>query len=196
MSRTATIQRKTAETDIRLEVDLDGSGRAEIATGVGFFDHMLALLAKHAALDLVIEAKGDLHVDQHHTVEDVGICLGPAVRQALGDRAGIRRYGHFTLPMDETLATCAVDLGGRPYFVFEARVPQRPRSASSTASWWPTSGRPSPSTSWPTYTSSSTTAATAITLPKASSSRPPAPCAIALESDPRISGVPSTKGVL
>ena len=123
MSRTATIQRKTAETDIRLEVDLDGSGRAEIATGIGFFDHMLTLLAKHAAIDLAIEAKGDLHVDQHHTVEDVGICLGLAVRQALGDRAGIRRYGHFTLPMDETLATCAVDLGGRPYFVFEAEFP-------------------------------------------------------------------------
>jgi imidazoleglycerol-phosphate dehydratase len=123
MSRTATIERKTAETDIRLEVDLDGSGRAQIATGVGFFDHMLTLLAKHAAIDLVIEAKGDLHVDQHHTVEDVGICLGLAVRQALGDRAGIRRYGHFTLPMDETLATCALDLGGRPYFVFEAEFP-------------------------------------------------------------------------
>ena len=123
MPRTATIQRKTTETNIRLEIDLDGSGRAEIATGVGFFDHMLTLLARHAALDLAIEAQGDLHVDQHHTVEDVGICLGQAVRQALGDRAGIRRYGHFTLPMDETLATCAVDLGGRPYFVFEAMFP-------------------------------------------------------------------------
>src|SRR5271169_1459050 len=123
MSRTATIQRKTAETEIRLEVELDGSGRGQIATGVGFFDHMLALLAKHAAIDLAIEAKGDLHVDQHHTVEDVGICLGSAVRQALGDRAGIRRYGHFTLPMDETLATAAIDLGGRPYFVFQAEFP-------------------------------------------------------------------------
>jgi imidazoleglycerol-phosphate dehydratase len=123
MSRTATIQRKTTETDIRLEIDLDGNGRAEIATGVGFFDHMLTLLTKHAAIDLKIEAKGDLHVDQHHTVEDVGICLGLAVRQALGDRAGIRRYGHFTLPMDETLATTAIDLGGRPYFVFQVEFP-------------------------------------------------------------------------
>ena len=123
MSRTAIIQRKTAETEIRLEIDLDGSGRAAVATGIGFFDHMLTLLAKHAAIDLTIEAKGDLHVDQHHTVEDVGICLGQAMRQALGDRAGIRRYGHFTLPMDETLATCAMDLGGRSYFVFEAQFP-------------------------------------------------------------------------
>ncbi len=123
MTRTATIQRKTAETDIRLEIELDGGGRAEIATGVGFFDHMLTLLAKHAALDLKVEAHGDLHVDQHHTVEDVGICLGQAVRQALGDRAGIRRYGHFTLPMDETLATTAIDLGGRPYFVYQVEFP-------------------------------------------------------------------------
>jgi imidazoleglycerol-phosphate dehydratase len=123
MTRTATIQRKTAETDIRLEIQLDGSGQSEIATGVGFFDHMLTLLAKHAAIDLTLTARGDLHVDQHHTVEDVGICLGQAVRQALGDRAGIRRYGHFTLPMDETLATCAIDLGGRPYFVYEVKFP-------------------------------------------------------------------------
>jgi imidazoleglycerol-phosphate dehydratase len=123
MARLASIDRKTAETEIQLRVDLDGSGRGQIATGIGFFDHMLTLLARHAVIDLVIEATGDLHVDQHHTVEDVGICLGLAVRQALGDRAGIRRYGHFTLPMDETLATCAVDLGGRPYFVFEAKFP-------------------------------------------------------------------------
>jgi imidazoleglycerol-phosphate dehydratase len=123
MSRTASIERKTAETNIRLEVNLDGCGRAEIATGVGFFDHMLTLLAKHAAIDLKIAAQGDLHVDQHHTVEDVGICLGLAVRQALGDRAGIRRYGHFTLPMDETLATVVVDLGGRPFFVCDVEFP-------------------------------------------------------------------------
>ena len=118
MTRTATIDRKTAETDIQLQLDLDGTGESDIATGVGFFDHMLVLLAKHAAFDLSVRAVGDLHVDQHHTVEDVGICLGLAVREALGDKAGIRRYGHFTLPMDEVLVTAAVDLGGRPYFVF------------------------------------------------------------------------------
>jgi imidazoleglycerol-phosphate dehydratase len=123
MSRTALIQRQTAETDIELELDLDGAGQASVQTGVGFLDHMLTLLAKHAAFDLRVAAKGDLHVDQHHTVEDVGICLGQAVRQALGDKAGIRRYGHFTLPMDETLVTSALDLSGRFALVFQAPLP-------------------------------------------------------------------------
>jgi imidazoleglycerol-phosphate dehydratase len=123
MARTAHIQRNTAETQIELSLDLDGEGRSEIRTGVGFFDHMLTLLAKHAAIDLSIRATGDLEVDAHHTVEDVGICLGRAVREAAGDKAGIRRYGHFALPMDETLATVAIDLGGRPYFVFQAEFP-------------------------------------------------------------------------
>lgn len=120
MGRTARIQRKTAETEITLELDLDGSGSAQIATGVGFFDHMLTLLAKHAAIDLTVDAKGDLHVDQHHTVEDTGIAFGQALRQALGDKAGIRRYGHFTLPMEETLVTTAIDLSGRYFLVFNA----------------------------------------------------------------------------
>jgi imidazoleglycerol-phosphate dehydratase len=123
MSRTATIDRKTAETEIQLSLNLDGSGRASIATGVGFFDHMLTLLAKHAAIDLEVKANGDLHVDQHHTVEDVGICLGQAIAQALGDKQGIRRYGHWTLPMEETLVTVAVDLSGRFYLVYKAPVP-------------------------------------------------------------------------
>jgi imidazoleglycerol-phosphate dehydratase len=124
MSRTAVIQRKTAETEIQLELNLDGSGKAAaVATGVGFFDHMLELLAKHAAIDLSVQAKGDLHVDQHHTVEDVGICLGQAIRQALGDKSGIRRYGHFTLPMEETLVTTALDLSGRYAMVFQADFP-------------------------------------------------------------------------
>src|SRR5688572_7592249 len=123
MGRTANIHRKTAETDIRLELNLDGSGTASVATGVGFFDHMLTLLARHAAIDLTVKAIGDLHVDQHHTVEDVGICFGQALRQALGDKAGIRRYGHFTLPMEETLVTSALDLSGRYYLVFNAAFP-------------------------------------------------------------------------
>lgn len=123
MSRLAKIDRKTAETQIELELQLDGDGNARIVTGVGFFDHMLTLLAKHAALDLSINAQGDLEVDQHHTVEDTGICLGLAVKQALADKAGIRRYGHFTLPMDEALVSAAVDFGGRPYFVFEPAFP-------------------------------------------------------------------------
>jgi len=123
MSRSASVHRKTVETDIELDLNLDGGGTAEIATGVGFFDHMLTLLGKHAAMDLTVRARGDLHVDQHHTVEDVGICLGQAVREALGDKAGIRRYGHFTLPMEETLVTAAVDLGGRAFLVFKAEFP-------------------------------------------------------------------------
>lgn len=120
MTRTANIDRNTAETQISLKIDLDGSGKAEVSTGVGFFDHMLTLLAKHAAIDLSVQAKGDLHVDQHHTVEDVGICLGRAIREALGDKSGIRRYGHFTLPMEETLVTSAIDFSGRYFLVFNA----------------------------------------------------------------------------
>ena len=123
MPRTATIDRKTNETHVQLELDLDGSGNADIATGVGFLDHMLTLFAKHGALDLKVHAQGDLQVDAHHTVEDVGICLGQAIRQALGDKAGIRRYGHFTLPMEETLVTVALDLSGRYYLVFQAPFP-------------------------------------------------------------------------
>src|SRR5687767_11233373 len=105
MARTSRIERKTAETEIVLDLDLDGQGRSNVQTGVGFFDHMLDLFARHSACDLEVAAKGDLHIDQHHTVEDVGICLGRAFKAALGDKAGIRRYGHFTLPMDETLVT-------------------------------------------------------------------------------------------
>jgi len=123
MPRTATIDRQTAETKIRLELNLDGIGASQIATGVGFFDHMLTLFARHGAFDLSVDAQGDLHVDQHHTVEDVGICLGQALKAALGDKSGIRRYGHFTLPMEETLVTTALDLSGRYYLVFNAPIP-------------------------------------------------------------------------
>jgi imidazoleglycerol-phosphate dehydratase len=123
MARKAEIARETAETKIALALDLDGAGRSRIETGVGFFDHMLTLFAKHGAMDLEIKAEGDLHVDSHHTVEDVGICLGRAIRDALGDKTGIRRYGHFTLPMDETLVTSAIDLGGRAFCAWRAEVP-------------------------------------------------------------------------
>ena len=125
MGRTATIHRKTNETEIRLELNLDGTGQANIRTGVGFLDHMLELFTRHGVIDLTVEAKGDLHVDQHHTVEDTGICLGQAIRQAIGDKAGIRRYGHFTLPMEETLVTTALDLSGRYYLVFNANMPSQ-----------------------------------------------------------------------
>ena len=123
MHRTATLSRKTAETSIVLAVDLDGTGKADVGTGVGFFDHMLTLLAGHSLFDLAIRCEGDVHVDGHHTVEDVGRALGQAVREALGERRGIRRYGHCVLPMDETLVTVAVDLGGRSACVFDVDFP-------------------------------------------------------------------------
>src|SRR5215467_9008899 len=122
MARTATIHRKTKETNIQLKLNLDGHGRARVATGIRFFDHMLELVARHGAFDLQINARGDLDVDQHHTVEDVGITLGAAVQKALGSKRGILRAGYFLMPMDETLAAAAIDLGGRPYCVVNAKV--------------------------------------------------------------------------
>ncbi|AWM38904.1 Imidazoleglycerol-phosphate dehydratase [Gemmata obscuriglobus] len=123
MPRTARIQRKTNETEIDLTLNLDGTGTAQLATGVGFFDHMLTHIARHGLFDLSVSCKGDLHIDAHHTVEDVGICFGKALVQALGDKAGIRRFGDCTLPMDDVLATAAADLSGRPYLVWRANVP-------------------------------------------------------------------------
>lgn len=123
MPRTATITRKTAETDIQLTLELDGSGEAQISTGVGFFDHMLTLFAKHGLFNLSVAAQGDLHVDFHHTVEDVGIALGKALAQAIGDKRGIVRYGDKTLPMEETLVTSALDLSGRMWFIFRVAFP-------------------------------------------------------------------------
>ncbi|HKW32682.1 MAG TPA: imidazoleglycerol-phosphate dehydratase HisB [Candidatus Acidoferrum sp.] len=122
MARTATIHRKTNETDIRLKLDLDGRGKACIATGIRFFDHMLDLVARHGAFDLEVTARGDLDVDQHHTVEDVGITLGEALQKALGSKRGILRAGYFLMPMDETLAAAAVDLSGRPCCVVKAKI--------------------------------------------------------------------------
>ena len=121
--RTATLERNTRETRISLTLNLDGAGKSEISTGVGFLDHMLELLTKHALLDLQVRCDGDLHVDDHHTVEDVGIVLGDALNQALGDRRGIRRYGWSLLPMDEAMARVALDLGGRPFLVYDIDHP-------------------------------------------------------------------------
>lgn len=120
MGRTATCKRTTKETDIAVTINLDGTGKNEIHTGVGFFDHMLDGFARHGLFDLKVEVKGDLFVDCHHTVEDTGIVLGQAILEAVGDKKGIKRYGHMLLPMDETLALCAVDLSGRPYLRFQA----------------------------------------------------------------------------
>src|SRR5436190_1537124 len=121
--RTAELRRETGETQITLKLRLDGSGQSVVRTGIGFLDHMLTLFAKHSLIDLEVVAAGDLHVDAHHTVEDVGICLGKSLAQALGDKAGIRRYGHFTLPMDETLVTSALDLSGRSFCVWKVELP-------------------------------------------------------------------------
>lgn len=121
--RRADIKRNTAETRIRLMLDLDGTGRAEIATGIGFLDHMLTLLARHALIDLKVEADGDTHVDFHHTAEDVGIALGQAFRQAIGDKKGITRYASLDMPMDETLTRVALDISGRPFLVFRVAFP-------------------------------------------------------------------------
>jgi len=122
MPRTATIHRKTKETDIRLRLNLDGRGKSKIATGIRFFDHMLDLVARHGAFDLTISAQGDLDVDQHHTVEDVGITLGEAVQEALGSKKGILRAGYFLMPMDETLAAAAIDFSGRPHCVVNTKI--------------------------------------------------------------------------
>ena len=195
MSRTAKINRKTNETEISLELNLDGSGKSQIQTGVGFFDHMLDLLTRHAAFDLSVTAKGDLQVDQHHTVEDVGIWFGQAIKQALGDKAGIRRYGHFTLPMEETLVTTAIDLSGRYFMVFNADFPSQKIGdfdSELVEDFWQATaanalanlhvvlhhGRNSHHISEAIFKS----AARALRM--------------AVEPDPRMPGVPSTKGTL
>ena len=132
--RTAEVSRKTGETDISMNFCIDGSGKAEISTGIGFFDHMMDAFTRHGLFDMQLKADGDLNVDGHHTVEDTGIVLGQAIKEAVGDKKGIKRYGFFVLPMDEALILCAVDLCGRPYFVMERRS-TRPWSETLTRSW-------------------------------------------------------------
>jgi imidazoleglycerol-phosphate dehydratase len=195
MPRTAHIQRTTGETQIDLTIDLDGAGRANVTTGVGFFDHMLTLLARHSLIDLTIKATGDLHVEAHHTVEDVGICLGKALTEALGDKAGIRRYGDATVPMDETLVTAAVDLSGRPFCVWGAEVPLETLgtfSSSLAEEFW-------------RAVSSSGAFALHIVLHHGRNTHhivegifkaTARALREAVERDPRSPGVPSTKGVL
>jgi imidazoleglycerol-phosphate dehydratase len=195
MGRTARIDRKTNETHVRLTLELDGSGQAEVATGVGFLDHMLTLLAKHAVIDLGVQAEGDLEVDQHHTVEDVGICLGQALKQALGDKAGIRRYGHFTLPMEETLATVAIDLGGRYALVFRVDFPSAKIGDFDTElveDFWQAFAANALCNLHVLvhYGRNSHHVSEAIFKATARALR------MAVESDPRSPGVPSTKGTL
>lgn len=195
MSRTAKIDRKTAETQIELELNLDGSGQSNIETGVGFFDHMLELFTKHGAIDLKIRAQGDLHVDQHHTVEDTGICLGQAIKQALGDKAGIRRYGHFTLPMEETLVTVAIDFSGRYALAYNAPTPAAKIGEFDSElleDFWQATAANALCNLHVLlhYGRNSHHIAEAVFKATARAMR------MAIEDDPRMTGVPSTKGTL
>lgn len=195
MTRTATITRKTAETDISLSLTLDGNGTATVATGVGFFDHMLTHIAKHGMFDLSVKCEGDLHIDAHHTVEDVGICFGKALVQALGDKAGIRRYGDATVPMDETLVTAAVDLSGRPFLVWKAEFPTEVLGTFSSQlaeEFWRAVSSAGLLTLHVVLHHGKNTHHIVETIFKAVARALRA----AVEPDPRGSGVPSTKGVL
>ncbi len=195
MSRNAKIHRETKETRITLRLNLDGTGKSEVTTGVGFFDHMLTHLARHGMFDLDVSAEGDLHIDAHHTVEDVGICFGKALVQALGDKASIRRYGHSVLPMDETLVTSAVDLSGRPFLVWKAEVPNESLGAfhSSLAEEF-----------WRAVSSAGLLSLHVIVphgrnahhIIEAIFKATARALREATELDPRAEGIPSTKGVL
>lgn len=194
-SREVSLERKTGETDIKLSINLDGSGAGKRNSGIGFLDHMLDLLAKHALIDLTVEAKGDLHVDDHHTAEDIGIALGTAVDQALGDRAGVRRYGHFTLPMDECLVTSAVDMGGRYAFEYNA-----PIAASKIGTF----DSELVEHFWQSFTVNAK-CNLHVLLHHGSNAHHISECVfkatarairMAVESDPRSDAIPSTKGVL
>jgi imidazoleglycerol-phosphate dehydratase len=195
MARTAHVRRETGETTIELSLNLDGTGCTDVATGVGFFDHMLTLLGRHSLIDLSVKAQGDLHVDAHHTVEDVGICYGRALAQALGDKAGVRRYGSATLPMDEVLVTAAVDLSGRPFCAWKAEVPLETLGTFNAAlaeEFWRAVSSGGALTLHVVCHHGRNTHHIVEGIFKA--------CARALrqavEPDPRMTGVPSTKGVL
>lgn len=195
MTRISRIERNTKETQIVLELNLDGTGQSDVRTGVGFLDHMLDLFTRHGVFDLKVQAHGDLHVDQHHTVEDVGICLGLALREALGDKQGIRRYGHFTLPMEETLVTCALDLSGRSYLVYQAPVPNAKIGEFDSElleDFWQSFSANALCNLHVLlhYGRNSHHISEAVFKGIARAVR------MAVESDPRMPGVPSTKGVL
>jgi imidazoleglycerol-phosphate dehydratase len=195
MNRTAAIRRETNETQIELRLDLDGTGKTDVGTGVGFFDHMLTHLGRHGLFDLHVAAKGDLHVDAHHTVEDVGICFGKALVQALGDKAGIRRYGSAIVPMDETLVTSAVDLSGRHFLVWNAAIANETLGtfhASLAEEFW-------------RAVSSAGLFNLHVILHHGRNTHHVVEAAFkataralrdAVELDPRVAGIPSTKGVL
>ncbi len=176
MARTASLTRTTSETDISLTLSLDGSGRADIATGIGFLDHMLTALARHGLFDLTVRAKGDLHIDFHHTTEDVGIVLGQAFAKALGDKRGIRRFGHALVPMDETLAEAAVDISGRPFLVWDVAF-ERPKIGEMDTELFEEFFRAFAMNALVTLHITAAPAATRITSPRPASSPPRARCA-------------------
>jgi imidazoleglycerol-phosphate dehydratase len=195
MPRTARLQRKTGETQIDVELNLDGSGRGDVTTGVGFFDHVLTLLAKHSLIDLTVKAEGDLHVDAHHTVEDVGICFGKALAEALGNKAGIRRYGDATVPMDEVLVTSAIDLSGRPFCVWKAEVPRETLgtfNAELAEEFWRGVASSGALTLHVVLHHGKNTHHIVEGIFKATARA----LRQAVEADPRNPGIPSTKGVL
>lgn len=195
VKRSAEIVRKTRETEIRLALDLDGEGQSEVRTGIGFLDHMLELFARHSLVDLAVACTGDLHVDGHHTTEDVGICLGQAIDRALGDRAGIRRYGHAILPMDETLVTVAVDLGGRPYWSWDVTMPTAQVGAFDSelvADFWQAVATQGRMNLHVILHHGRNTHHVSEAIFKAAARALRAAC----EADPRSPGIPSTKGTL
>jgi imidazoleglycerol-phosphate dehydratase len=195
MPRTATIHRETTETTIDVSLNLDGSGTHTLATGVGFFDHMLTHLAKHGQFDLTVQCRGDLHVDSHHTVEDVGICFGKCLAQALGDKAEIRRYGSATVPMDEALVTAAVDLSGRPFLVWKADVPNEMLGtfhSSLAEEFWRAASSAGGFNLHVVLHHGKNTHHVVEAIFKATARA----LRQATEPDPRATGIPSTKGVL
>jgi imidazoleglycerol-phosphate dehydratase len=195
LKRTARVVRKTKETDISLSLDLDGAGKAKAGTGVGFLDHMLEALAKHAQFDLAVRCKGDLHVDAHHTVEDVGIAFGQALREALGDKRGIVRFGHAYVPLDEALSRCVIDISGRPYLHFGVTFKARQVGAMPTELFedffWALADHARISIHLENLRGRNAHHI-AETLFKSTARA----LAMAVAKDPRIKGVPSTKGSL
>jgi imidazoleglycerol-phosphate dehydratase len=193
--RVASVARKTSETDITLSLDLDGAGRADVSTGVGFFDHMLTALAKHGHFDLALRCTGDLHVDAHHTVEDVGIAFGQALRQALGDKKGIVRFGHAYVPLDEALSRCVIDLSGRPFLHFDATFKARQVGTMPTELFedffWAVADHARISVHLEALRGRNAHHI-AETLFKATARA----LSMAVALDPRVKGVPSTKGTL
>ena len=202
MTRTATVERSTSESSITVTVDLDGTGASSISTGVGFYDHMLTALAKHSLIDLTVQATGDLHIDGHHTIEDTAICLGQALKQALGDKSGIRRFGHAVVPLDEAVADCVVDVAGRPYVVCSGE-PDGQVYAQIGGSGVPYAG----SMTYHVVEALALNAGLCVHL-RLLSGRDPhhiveaqfkalaRALRAAVEPDPRVQGIPSTKGAL